>query len=298
MLQLKTCLKTFLTHIEIERGLSPNTVDAYRRDCERFLGDLAKKNHGENPPTEKDISDFLVAERQRERGDASIQRSLSALRTFLKFLVREGILDEDPTRNIETPRKGKYLPNVLEEEAVTRLLDAVVEHPSRHPMRDCALLELLYASGLRVSEACGLRERDLRPDLGIIKCTGKGSRERVVPTSRTCMEAIDAYRQQERPALLNGQDTELLFLSRGGQKLGREVVAAMIRKYSLLAGLPGRITPHTLRHSFATHLLRGGADLRIVQEILGHVNVETTELYTHIEKSELKGLHAEFHPRG
>ena len=298
MLQLNTCLKTFLAHIQIERGLSPNTVDAYRRDCERFLADLSEKGLGENPPTEKDVSDFLVAERRRKRGDSSIQRSLSALRTFLKFLVREDILEEDPARNIETPRKGKYLPNVLEEEAVTRLLDAVVEHPSRHPMRDCALLELLYASGLRVSEACELREQDLRPDLGIIKCTGKGSRERIVPTSKTCMEAINAYRQQERPALLNDHDTEILFLSRGGQKLGREVVAAMIRKYSLLAGLPGRITPHTLRHSFATHLLRGGADLRIVQEILGHVNVETTEIYTHIEKSELKKLHKKFHPRG
>ena len=277
-----------------------NGLDKQIKRTRKVLEALVKKTFCDTQqlPIEDDISDFISELSKDGLADSSIQRSLSALRTFLKFLVRKELLAEDPSREIETPRKGKYLPYVLEEEAVTRLLDAVVEHPSRYPMRDRALLELLYASGLRNSEACDLLVQDLRLDLGIIKCTGKGSKERIVPTSRTCMEAIDAYRQRERPALLNGRDTELLFLSRSGRKLGREVVAAMIRKYSLLAGLPGRITPHTLRHSFATHLLRGGANLRIVQEILGHVNVETTEKYTHIEKSELKKLHTEFHPRG
>ena len=293
MSELKTYLKLFISYLEIERGMSWHTLDAYRRDCGRFLAGI-----GEDLPTEQDVFDFLIAERQRGRGDSSIQRSLAAVRSFLKFLLREEILEENPARHIETPRKGKYLPDVLGEDEVTRLMDAVVEHPSRYSLRDRAMIELLYASGLRVSEACGLRLQDVRSDQGIIHCKGKGNRERIVPTSKTCLDAIESYRLKERPGLLREDDEELLFLSRSGQRLGREVIAAMVRKYALLAGISKKVTPHTLRHSLATHLLRGRADLRIVQEILGHVNVETTELYTHIEKSELKELHAEFHPRG
>jgi len=315
MTTLPVLLKSFLTYLEVERGFSPNTVDAYQRDCEQFLMSLAETEEGDdeaetpaaptpprNPPRElvtaRSVFDFLVRERKRGREPSSIRRSLSALRTFFKFLVRERVLDENPATTIETPKMWKNLPKVLEEKEVERLLQAVVDHPSRYPLRDRALLELMYASGLRVSEACTLELDNIREDLGILHCHGKGSKERVVPVSKAALEAIRAYVEEERPRLLKQKTSSLVFVTRSGNEIGREVVNNMIRKYSQLAGLPGIITPHTLRHSLATHLLRGGADLRVVQEILGHVNLQTTEIYTHIEKSDLKEQHRKFHPRG
>lgn len=277
-----------------------NGLDVEIKRTGRALEDLVKTEFCESQqlPDERDFIDFVSELRKDGLADSSVQRCFCAVRTFFKFLVREGILGEDPSAEIPIPRKGKYLPHVLGEEEVIRLLEAEMDPPPRHPQRNKALLELLYASGLRVGEACGLRQEDVRLDLGIIKCKGKGKRERIVPTSKRCLAAIAAYREAERPKLLGGHETELLFLSRGGQELGREVVADIIRRYALAAGVAGKITPHTLRHSFATHLLRGGANLRIVQDLLGHKNVMTTEIYTHIEKSELKELHRKFHPRG
>jgi integrase/recombinase XerD len=302
MVRLSTYLDSFLTHLDIERGLSPHTVDAYRRDCGRFVdGVSAGEGRSRDPRglvTEKSIFEFIVRERKRGRDVSSVRRSLSALRTFFKFLVRERVLDDNPAQAIETPKTWSHLPTVLEETEVVRLLQATVEHPSRYPLRDHAILETLYATGLRVSELTGLRLEDLRADLGILHCLGKGSRERVVPISKTGLAAIEAYVTQERPKLLKTRDSDQVFLSRGGKRLGREVVCAMLHKYAKLAGIPGTITPHTLRHSLATHLLRGGADLRVVQEILGHVKLETTEIYTHIERSELKEQHRKYHPRG
>ena len=296
-------LEAFLTHLDIERGLSPNTVDAYRQDCGRFVEGLEFEGEPSEPAlreriTEKAVFEFLVRERDRGRDAKSVRRSLAALRTFLKFLVRERVLAQSPAQAMETPKIWKHLPNVLEEGEVTRLLAAVVEHPSRYPRRDRAILEILYATGLRVSEATGLRLEDVRRDLGIIHCRGKGSRERVVPVSNTALEALADYVAVERSRLLKSARSETVFLSRGGRPLGREVVRAMVQRYAKLAGIPGTITPHTMRHSLATHLLRNGADLRVVQEILGHVKLETTEIYTHIERSELKEQHRKYHPRG
>ena len=277
-----------------------NGLEAEIRHTGKTLEGLIKTPYCETQrlPGERDIIDFVSELRKGGLADSSVQRCFCAVRTFFKFLVREGVIGEDPSAELPIPRKGKYLPHVLGEEEVIRLLEAKLEPRPRYPQRNKALLELLYASGLRVGEACGLRQNDVRPDLGIIKCTGKGQRERIVPTSRRCLAAIDAYCEDERPTLQGGHETGLLFLSRGGQELGREVVADIIRRYALAAGLAGKITPHTLRHSFATHLLRGGANLRIVQDLLGHKNVMTTEIYTHIERSELKKLHRQFHPRG
>jgi len=302
MVRLSTYLDSFLTHLDVERGLSPHTVDAYRRDCGRFVDGVSAEEGLSRAPTdlvtEKSLFEFMVRERERGRDVSSVRRSLSALRTFFKFLVRERVLDENPAQAIETPKTWSHLPTVLEEPEIARLLDAAIEHPSRYPLRDRALLETLYATGLRVSELIGLRLEDLRRDLGILHCHGKGSRERVVPISKTGLTAIDEYIERERSKLLKKLESNLIFLSRGGKPLGREVVREMIQKYARLAGIPGTITPHTLRHSLATHLLRGGADLRTVQEILGHVKLETTEIYPHIERSELKDQHRKFHPRG
>jgi integrase/recombinase XerD len=289
----------FLLHLEIERGLSPNTRDAYAADCRRFVRSLSEElTWSPERITEREVFEFLVRERQEGRSVRSVRRSLSALRTFFRFLVQTSALRENPARHLESPRTWHRLPSVLNTEQVDRLLAAVEEHPSRYRRRDAALLELLYATGLRVGEATSLRLSSIRPDLGIIRCLGKGSRERIVPATKRALSAIAEYLRLERPRLARSTGTDTVFISRGGKPLGREVVAAMIRKYALLAGLPGSVTPHTLRHSFATHLLRGGADLRVVQEILGHAKVETTEIYTHLDRSDLKAAHRRYHPRG
>jgi integrase/recombinase XerD len=292
-------LESFLAHLEIERGLSRNTCDAYRIDLKRFLQGLPA-NLLASPASieEREVFDFLVAERRRGRSVASVKRSLSALRTFFRFLVGMGAARTNPTRNLETPRGWLRLPSVLQADEVRRLLDGVQANPSRYPLRDAALLELIYATGLRVGEAITLTLGSLRPDLKILRCLGKGSRERIVPVTQRAIEAVQKYLQAERPRLVRRRATDLLFVSRGGRPLGREVVNAQLKKYALLAGLPGKVTPHTLRHSFATHLLRRGADLRVVQEILGHAKVTTTEIYTHLSNTDLKAAHRKYHPRG
>ncbi len=296
---LPALLESFLTHLEVERGLSPNTTAAYRGDCRRFIAGLPSGLAlAPQRVTEKEVFEFLVAERKRGCGVTSVRRSLAALRTFFRFLVRERTTETNPARNLENPRTWARLPSFLQVDEVKRLLEAVEKHPSRYPLRDAALLELVYATGLRVGEVTALTLESLRPDLGILRCFGKGSKERIVPVSRRAIAAVKRYLEAERPRLIRRSATDLLFVSRGGKPLGREVVRAFLRKYALLAGLPGRITPHTLRHSFATHMIQRGADLRVVQEILGHVKVETTEIYTHLNKSDLKAAHKKYHPRG
>lgn len=289
----------FVEHLSVERGLSPNTCEAYRADCERFAAGLPPELL-ENPAAirERHVFDFLVRERRRGRSVTSVRRSLSALRTFFRFLVRERVTDRNPARLIENPKAWERVPEVLQVADVERILAAARDHPSRHPLRDAALLELAYATGLRVGEIVSLTLESLRPDLGILRCVGKGSRERIVPVSRTALEAVARYVEGERPRLVRERPTRILFVSRGGRPLGREVVAALLKRYARLAGLAARVTPHTLRHSFATHMLQGGADLRVVQEILGHRKVETTEIYTHLNRTDLKSAHRKYHPRG
>jgi integrase/recombinase XerD len=296
---LPSLAEAFITHLSVERGLSQNTCEAYRAECRRFAEGLSDELLcAPRKITERDVFGFLVSERKRGRGVTSVRRSLSALRTFFRFLVRERVVPSNPARMLENPRVWARLPSVLQISEVSRLIDAAKEHPSRYPLRDAALLELLYATGLRVGEVTSLEMGGLRSDLGILRCVGKGSRERIVPVSARAIEAVARYVREERPRIVRLHDSRLIFVSRGAKPLGREVVRAMIQKYARLAGLPGKITPHTLRHSFATHMVQRGADLRIVQEILGHVKVETTEIYTHLNKSDLKAAHRKFHPRG
>jgi integrase/recombinase XerD len=292
-------LEEFISSLEIERGLSGNTCQAYRTDCRRFLASLPPELI-ENPKRIDDrrMFEFLVAQRRGGRQVASVRRCMSALRTFFRFLRGRGLLDDDPTRYLDSPQSGSRLPSVLSVDEIDRLVRAAQEHPSRYPLRDRSLLELLYATGLRVGEAIGLSLESVRRDLGIVRCFGKGSRERIVPISRRALAAVDSYVNDERPRLAGRRrGSKILFLSRSGQPLGREVVRAIVQKYARLAGLTARVSPHVLRHSLATHLIRGGADLRIVQEILGHVRVETTEIYTHLDHSDLKRAHSKYHPR-
>ena len=296
---LQAHLQAFLTHLSLERGLSDHTVSAYDNDCRAFLAGLpASMLAKPEAIAEPSIFDYLIEQRRAGKSVVSVKRGLSALRTFFRFLVQTGVTTHNPTRDLESPRSWVRLPTVLQVDQVHRLLDAVTTSDSRYPLRDAALLELMYATGLRVGEVTSLQLDSLRPDLGILRCLGKGSKERIVPVTGRAITAIQSYLETERPRQVRRQATEYLFVSRGGKPLGREVVAALLRKYALLAGLPIKVTPHTLRHSFATHLLRGGADLRVVQELLGHAKVETTEVYTHLSSTDLKAAHQKFHPRG
>lgn len=292
-------LKAFLVHLDVERGLSKHTLAAYADDCRRFFASLAD-GAATSPEAahEKEIFDFLVSERKRGRNVTSVRRSLAGLRTFFRFLVRERVVATNPARNLENPRTWERLPCFLQIDEVSRLLKAAVENPSRHPRRDLALLELVYACGLRVGEATALKLESVRHDLGILRVFGKGSKERIVPVSRRALRAVSDYRDVERPRLVQRAATDLLFVSRGGKPLGREVVNAFLKKYAALAGLAGNVTPHTLRHSFATHMIQGGADLRVVQEILGHAKVDTTEIYTHLDNGDLRATIKKYHPRG
>lgn len=296
---LSWLLKAFLTHLEVERGLSPNTLLAYRSDCERFIGSLPQEL-AEAPEgvREKEVADFLVTERKRERSPTSARRSLAAVRTFFKFLVREGVVPANPARNVDNPRVWARLPAFLRVEEMARLLDGIAASDARYPLRDQAMLELVYASGLRVGELLTLKLESVRPDLGIVRCLGKGSKERIVPVSQRALGCLSRYLEKERPRLVGRRTSDVLFVSRGGRPLGREVIRALLRKYALQAGLAGRVTPHTLRHSFATHMIQGGADLRVVQEMLGHARVDTTEIYTHLDRGDLRATIKRYHPRG
>ncbi len=295
----KEWLKRFGVYLLLERGFSKHTVEAYRRDIKRFLAGLAAGTTKDlSTVTEEDIFEYVVSERQRGLKARSVRRSLAAVRTFFRFLIIDGEVESNPARLLETPKIGQKLPSVLEIHEIERLFRAVEEMPGRYPLRDRAILYVLYGSGLRVSELTSLTLNDVRWDLGIIRCMGKGSKERMAPLNQLGLQNLKSYLEAERPNLVKHTGSKTIFLSRAGKPLGREVVNTILKRNVERAGLTGNITPHTLRHSFATHLLQNGADLRIVQELLGHAKVETTEIYTHIEKSQLKELHKKFHPRG
>jgi integrase/recombinase XerD len=296
---LADLVPSFLGHLDAERGLAENTIAAYELDLERFGRTLAADRRADvRRIDEKDIFEFMVVERKAGRDPASIRRALACLRTFFRFLNLAGVAAGNPARLLDTPRGWKHLPNVLGKDEVTRLLEASSEVGTRHPLRDRALLELIYATGLRVSEATSLELRQVLWDLGVIRCMGKGGKERIVPITRTAAEALRTYLDGERPRLAAGGSSDLIFLSRSGRPMGREVIAALLKRAARAAGVVGKVTPHTLRHSFATHLLANGADLRLVQEVLGHAKVETTEIYTHVDRSQLKAIHRKYHPRG
>ena len=270
-------LDEYLTHLEVEAGLARNTLLAYRRDLRGFRGPLDRRG----------VQDYLVALASGGRRASSIARAAAALRGFLKFLGRD-----DLARAVAAPRKPRLLPHPLPREAVERLADT--EAPGLHDLRDRALVELLYACGLRASEAAGLRLQDLHLDAGYIRCLGKGSKERVVPIGRRAVEVLSAYLAGPRAAA----DSEFVFVSGRGGRLSRETVWRIVRARARRSGVGGRVFPHAVRHSFATHLVENGADLRYVQEMLGHASISTTQIYTQVDRERLKAVHRRFHPRG
>jgi len=289
-------LKLFLDHLSIERGLSQNTLSAYQGDLERYFRYLEKKGLSLEKVGKEEIRSFMIAEKERGLSARSISRRLVTLRTFHRFLFGEKVLKEDPTALLESPKLWRKLPDVLTVEEMNRLL-AIPAGRHWMALRDRAFLEILYAAGLRVSEAASLRLEDLHLDVGFLRCLGKGGKERIVPLGRQAIQSVRHYLDRGRPRIARGKDKNFLFLSRLGRRLSRQSLWKIIQKSARSARLKKRITPHTLRHSFATHLLEGGADLRVVQEMLGHSDISTTQLYTHVDRGRLKAIHEKYHPR-
>lgn len=291
-------LSEFLDALRVEAGLARGTVAGYRSDLGRFLVWAARRGcRGWGDLGPDLVVDYLAARRQEGAAEATRARNLSAVRMLLAHLVREGELDRDPAALIPSPVLRRSLPHVLTVGDVDRLL-AAPEGDGWRDQRDRALLEVLYASGARVSEAVGLRTDGLEPALRVLRLTGKGNKMRIVPVGERAREALERWLADGRPRLPGAIRRLEVFLSRTGRPLDRTNAWRRVVRAALRAGLQHRITPHTLRHSFATHLLQGGADLRAVQEMLGHASIQTTEIYTHVDVEEMKSLHRLYHPRG
>jgi integrase/recombinase XerD len=291
----------FLAYMELERGVAQNTLQSYRSDLLQFGAFLERRGTTAEDAGPGDVGDFLTGLAAGNGDDApvataTIQRKAAALRSFYRHLRREGVRDSDPTAGLSTPRKSQKLPHVLGRAEVQRLLD---QPKGTDPvaLRDRALLELMYACGLRASEAISLEPRHLDLRDGVARVLGKGSKERIVPIGREAVKAVEIYLRRGRPALVGTREQPRLFVNFRGGALTRQGLYKVIERHARTAGLSGKMSPHTLRHSFATHLLAGGCDLRSVQEMLGHADVSTTQLYTHLSSEHLKDAYFKAHPR-
>ncbi len=291
-------LETFRDYLALEAGSSENTVEAYLRDLRR-LGEfaLSKGVSGPDKLARGHLRDFVYLQKDLGLSAASIRRSTSAIRTYFGFLLGEGLIAHDPSDRLESPSRWRTLPEVLTVAEVEALLAAPgQEH--RLAWRDRALLELGYGAGLRVSELCGLGLTDLILTEQLVRVFGKGSKERLVPLGRGVIGVVSVYLHQLRPELDRGASRGRVLLNARGEPLSRVGAWGIVRKAAEAAGIKKSVTPHTLRHSFATHLLEGGADLRAVQEMLGHADLSTTQIYTHVDRDYLRSVHRQFHPRG
>jgi integrase/recombinase XerD len=290
----------FLAYLEFERGLSRNTLEAYRSDLLQFGRFLEARESFATTATAADVSDFLVelaeGNGRPPSSPATIHRKAACLRSFYRHLRREGLRETDPTASISGPRRGRRLPKVLNRGEVTKLLSQP-KGTAPTALRDRALLELMYACGLRASEAIGIEVADLDLEEAVLRARGKGSKERVVPVGRAALEATRIYLERGRPALVHQGIVAKLFVNFRGEPLTRQGLYKIVRRHAATAGLAERMSPHTLRHTFATHLLAGGCDLRSVQEMLGHADVATTQLYTHLSSERLKDVYFKAHPR-
>lgn len=295
---LDRVLRQYFDFLRLEKGVTLHTFHSYQFDLAKYRTFLtAQKIQSAQKVTEEHIGDFLKELTKKNLSPRSVARTLSAVRGFHRFLVGEGIHDDDPTENIETPKRSKFLPGVLSVAEV----DVVLKQPDTRQqlgLRDRAILEVLYATGVRVSELTNLKQSDLMFDSDLILVFGKGSKERLVPIGASAVDWVTRYQREVRIHLAKGgKSQDVLFLNFRGGKLSRAAIRDMVAKYARAAGIKKEVHPHTFRHSFATHLLEGGADLRAVQEMLGHVDISTTQIYTHIDREYLKEVHRTFHPR-
>ncbi|MGQ0703780.1 MAG: site-specific tyrosine recombinase XerD [Gemmatimonadales bacterium] len=291
-------LDQFRDHLSLEAGASPHTVENYLRDLRRFVRFAeSKRVRGPGAVSRALLRDFVFALKDLGLAPATIRRQVSALHTYFGFLVGEGTLVADPSDRLETPKRGRTLPTVLTVPEVETLL-AAPSIEERLGWRDRALLELAYGAGLRVSELCRLTLDDLQFTDGVVRVMGKGSKERLVPLGRKSIGSVSVYLNTIRPELDRGRTQRRVLLNARGTPLSRVGAWGVIKQAARRAGIRKRVTPHTLRHSFATHLLEGGADLRAVQEMLGHADLSTTQIYTHVDREYLRKVHRRFHPRG
>ena len=313
---MKELITTFLDYLSVERGLSSNTIVSYRKDLEFYI-DFLTRRHIDNLSkiTKNDITNFMLAQKDKGISTNSVVRRLAAIRMFHRFLAREKILKNDPSDLIDSPKLWKKIPDTLSLNEVNALL-AQPDIRNKQGLRDKAILETLYATGMRVSEAVNLKVDSVNLDIGFLRCIGKGNKERIIPLGTKAISSIKKYLEASRPHLLNPvrntkalqrpdnisngvkkKESEFLFLNRFGKKISRQSLWKLVKKYANQARIKKPMRPHILRHSFATHLLERGADLRSVQEMLGHSNISTTQIYTHINKDRLKTIHRMFHPR-
>lgn len=294
---MRELIDIFLNYLSVERGLSGNTMVSYRQDLSHYMDFLSRRRIDSLSKTDKnDIVNFMLDQKDRGLSANSIARRLAAIKVFYRFLVRERILKEDSTSLIDSPKLGKKIPETLSLNEVEALLaqpNARVTQGSR----DRAILETMYATGMRVSEVVNLRLDNVNLEAGFLRCIGKGNKERVIPLGKKAIASIQRYIEAARNKLLGKKVSDYLFVSRFGKKISRQSIWKMIKKYARDARIKKPLKPHTLRHSFATHLLERGADLRSVQEMLGHSNIATTQIYTHVNRDMLKSVHKKFHPR-
>jgi integrase/recombinase XerD len=289
-------LDTFIDHLWLEDGLSKNTLESYRTDLSQFNGWLEKQKSHLLAANQADIQQYLAVKFPQSK-PRSISRLIASMRRFYRYALRENLIKTDPTLQIESPKLPRSLPKSLNEQEVEDLLNAPdINQPIG--LRDRAMLELLYASGLRVSELVGVKVNEVSTQDGVVRVTGKGSKTRLVPMGEEAADWITKYLKQARPEILQKRLCDALFVTARAEAMTRQAFWYLIKRYALQAGITKHMSPHVLRHAFATHLLNHGADLRVVQMLLGHADISTTQIYTHVARERLKQLHTMHHPRG
>lgn len=293
---MKKLINEFINYLSVERGLAMNTLESYGRDLRQYSQYLEQDAAGLDGATRQTVVNYLMHLQRQGKATATIARRLAALKAFYQFLVREKYLELDPTANLESPKLEKRLPRVL----TVREVELLLQQPDASQgggHRDRAMLELLYATGIRVSELVSLNLEDVSLESGYIKCRGKAGKERIVPMGSLAVRSCREYLEHGRPRLVKDPGEDALFVNHHGRRLTRQGFWKIVKKYAEDAKIEKEITPHTLRHSFATHLLDNGADLRSVQEMLGHADISTTQIYQHVTKGRLKEVYARTHPR-
>ncbi len=294
---MQSWLEHFSHYLSVERGLARNTLESYRRDLKKLFLFLEKEKVTSPAKIDRSlITRYLLALKEEGRAPSTISRNVASIRSFFNFLVHEDLLEDNPAQLVKAPRIEKKLPRVLTAKEVDRLLRQPRDD-SRTGLRDRAMLELLYASGIRVSELVSLNVIDFSPEVGYLRCRGKGMKERIVPIGSVAVNYVGEYLCNCRPKMLKLNDDKALFLNHHGRRLTRQGFWKILKKYARQSKIGGEITPHTLRHSFATHLLENGADLRSVQEMLGHSDISTTQIYTQITRRKIREVYDKTHPR-
>ena len=297
---MKQQIDAYLNHLAVERGLSGNTIMAYRNDLYALQQHMGARGRSDWPRvTTDDLANFALALQEKGYSETTRARKTAAVRSFFAFLVDDRVIDDSPAVELSAPKIGRSLPNALTEDEVVRLLDAPMAVDTPESRRDKAMLELLYATGMRVSELVSLKVSDVNLSGGFVRCIGKGNKERLIPFHEQAMDALEFYIDEGRDSFLsNNSKEQALFLNRRGEQLTRQGFWLILKEYARKANIPSPVTPHTLRHSFATHMLRGGASLRQVQEFLGHASIASTQIYTHLTDDHLREQFEEAHPRG